>query len=401
MPYEIDLFKARKSMFKKSSTFILILLLIASFLNATLIDFYKKGLIKLEADPHFGKNTSGDGSIYDTRCDFLRSPDGSFFIADTTEHCLYRYSAEGKFISKHGQKGEGPGDLYFPGDLSVLDDRYVVIGEYATSRRVSLFDLEGNFAKLLKTDRNAFTTVALKDNKIAYKTYKYGPMKNQIQEFTTILIIKDVETGEEMVIDECQSQRKFIRVGGGGSFVMNTGAGEMLITQTKYGNLVVGVTTSNELKIFSPEGQLLRSFILKMDPVQVTRDYIRRYKESIIQGMEERGVRQSAIDATKKTPYEDAFGKYLPYFKEILVDSEGNILIFKKTDCIGDCNEVFQVYSPEGKYVCEMTIDSGIYDLTIDRRFKNIVFAGDAIYGLFPLKESEESALQLIRVKLR
>ncbi len=387
-------------MFKKSSAFILILLLIFCFLDATLIDFYKRGLIKLEADPHFGKNTSGDGSIYDTRCDLVRSPDGSFFIADTTEHCLYRYSAEGKFIDKHGQKGEGPGDLYFPGDLSVLDDRYIVIGEYATSRRVSLFDLEGNFVKLLKTDRNAFTTVALKDNKIAYTTYKYGPGKNQIQEFTTILIIKDVETGEEMVIDECQSRRKFIKVGGG-SLAVSTGAGEMLITQTKGGNLVAGVNISNEIKIFSPEGKLLRSFILKMDPVQVTRDYVRRYKESLIQGLEKRGFRQNAIDTAKKASYEDAFGKYLPYFKEILVDSEGNILICKKTDCFGDCSEVFQVYSPEGKYICEMMIDSGNYDLTIDRRFKNIIFANDAVFGLFPLKESEESALQLIRVKLR
>ena len=386
---------------KKSGTLLFLLLLIFYILNASLIDFYKKGLIKLEADPNFGQQTAQSEPLYDTRCDFLRAPNGSLFIAATTEHCIYRYSPEGKFIGRYGQEGRGPGDLYFPGDLSVLDDRYIVIGEYATSRRVSLFDLEGNFVKLLKTDRNAFTTVALSENKIAYTAYKYGPMKNQIQEFTTILIIKDVKTGEEKVIDERQSQRKFVRVGGGGSFVMNTGAGEMLIAQTKDGNLVMGVTTSNELKIFSPEGEWLQTFRLKMEPVQVTRDYIQRFKESIIQGMEERGVRQSAIEATKKTPYGDVFGKYLPYFKEILVDSEGNILICKKTDCIGDCNEVFQVYSPEGKYICEMTIDSGIYDLTIDRRFKNIFFANDAVYGLFPLKEDEESALQLIRVKLR
>ncbi len=160
------------------------------------------------------------------------------------------------------------------------------------------------------------------------------------------------------------------------------------------------MNTSNELKVFSQNGELLQSFRLKMDPIQVTRDYVRRYKESIIQNLEERGFRQFAIDAAKKASYEDVFEKYLSYFKEILVDSEGNILICKKTDCIGDCNEVFQVYSPEGKYICEMTIDNGPYKVTIDRRFKNIIFADDAVYGLFPLKESEESPMQLIRVKL-
>jgi hypothetical protein len=117
--------------------------------------------------------------------------------------------------------------------------------------------------------------------------------------------------------------------------------------------------------------------------------------------MEKRGMNPSVVDALKKTPNEEMFGKYLPYFKEILVDSEGNILICKKTDCIRDCNEVFQVYSPEGKYICEVTIDYGIYEVTIDRRFKNIVFTNNAVYGLFPLKDNEESALQLIRVNLR
>ncbi len=387
-------------MIKKSCNSIFIFLLVFCFLDASLIDFYKKGLIKLEADPGFGKRTSGDESIYDTRCDFLRTPDGSFFIAATTEHCLYRFSSEGKFIDKYGQEGEGPGDLYFPGDLSVLDNRYLVIGEYATSRRVSLFDLEGNFVRLLKTDRNAFTTVALSDNKIAYTTYKYGPMKNQIQDFTTILIIKDMETREETAIDEYRAQKKFIS-SGRGSYLANMGSGTMLITQTKEGNLIVGVTVSDELKIYSPQGEILRSFHLKMEPVQVTRDYIQRYKDLMIQNIEKRGSGQRVIDAIKKTPYEEMFGKYLPYYKDILVDSEGNILVCKITDCIGDCNNVFQVYTPEGQYVCEVTIDSGIYDVTIDRRFKNITFADNAVYGLFPLKESEESGLQLVRVKLR
>jgi hypothetical protein len=55
------------------------------------------------------------------------------FISVGPDHVLYGCSPEGKLISKFGQKGKGSGDLYFPGDLSVLDGRYLVIGEYATS----------------------------------------------------------------------------------------------------------------------------------------------------------------------------------------------------------------------------------------------------------------------------
>jgi hypothetical protein len=65
-------------MVKKSSTFIFLFLIIVYFVQANLVDRYKKGLIKLEADPGFGQKTSGDESIYDARCDLLRTPDGSF-----------------------------------------------------------------------------------------------------------------------------------------------------------------------------------------------------------------------------------------------------------------------------------------------------------------------------------
>jgi hypothetical protein len=101
-----------------------------------------------------------------------------------------------------------------------------------------------------------------------------------------------------------------------------------------------------------------------------------------------------------KLSYKDYFDPYLPLYREILVDEEGNILIFKSSECFKNCNEVFQVYSPEGKYICETTMDKGDYDFKIDRRFKNIVFMKNAIYGLFQLKDSEDISLRLVKVDL-
>jgi hypothetical protein len=88
------------------------------------------------------------------------------------------------------------------------------------------------------------------------------------------------------------------------------------------------------------------------------------------------------------------------FYREILLDGEGNILIFKSIECFENCNEVFQVYSPEGKFICEATIDKGDYDFKIDRRFKNIVFMKRAIFGLFQLKDSDDISLRLVKVDL-
>ena len=388
------------SLVKRNISFVFIFLLVCCFLSGSLTDFYKKGLIKLEAEPNFGRETDWNTLLYDFRFDLLYSPQGDLFVAFSPNHCIYKFNPEGKYVTKFGQKGQGPGDFYYPGDLSILDGRHLVIGEYATARRISLFDFDGNFIKLLKTENSSFYSTALKNGKIAYTTHKYGPRENFSQKLTTAIIIKDVKTSREKAVDEINRERKHTVLEGGIRFVSVVESGEVIITQTKGGNLLVGLTTSPELKIYSPEGELLQAFRLKMNPIPVTRDYMRKYKESIIRNWEEQKLNKRMIEAVKKSSLDNVFDEYVPFYKEILVDSEGNILIFKYTDCFGACLEIFQVYSPEGQYICDVTIENGIYDFQIDRRFKNIIFTSQAIYGLFPLKDSEDFEMRLVRVNV-
>ncbi len=388
------------SLVKKNISFVFIFLLICCFLSGSLIDFYKKGLIKLEADPNFGRETDWNTLLYDFRFDLLYSPQGDLFVAFKPDHCIYKFNPEGKCVAKFGQKGQGPGDFYAPGDLSILDGRHLVIGEYASMRRISLFDFGGNFIKLLKTENSSFYPTALKNGKIAYTTHKYGPGENFSKKFTTVIIIKDVKTGREKAIDEMNREQKYTILEGGIPFVSVEESGEVIITQTKDGNLLVGLTTSPELKIYSKEGELVQAFRLKMDPIPVTRKYMRKYKESIIRNWEEQKSNKRMIEAVKKSSLDNLFDEYAPYYKEILIDSEGNILIFKFNDCFGDCSEIFQVYSPDGQYICDVTIESGMYDFQIDKRFKNIIFTSQAIYGLFPLKDSEDFEMRLVRVNV-
>lgn len=387
------------SLVKKNISFVFIFLLIGCFLRGSLTDFYKKGLIKLEADPNFGRETDWNMLLYDFRFDLLYSPQGDLFVAFKPDHCIYKFNPEGKYVTKFGQKGKGPGDFYSPGSLSILDGRHLVVGEYPSMRRISLFDFDGNFIKLLKTDNSSFSPTALKNRKIAYTTDKFGPGENSSQIFTTV-IIKDVKTGREKAVYEINREEKHTILEGGRRFISFVESGEVIITQTKDGNLLVGLTISPELKLYSPEGELLQAFRLKMDPIPVTRKYIRKYKESIIRYWEEQNFNKRMIEAIKKSSLNNLFDEYAPLYKEILVDSEGNILVFKYTDCFGDCSEIFQVYSPEGQYICDVTIESGIYDFQIDKRFKNIVFTSQAIYGLFPLKDSEDFEMRLVRVNV-
>jgi len=89
--------------------------------------------------------------------------------------------------------------------------------------------------------------------------------------------------------------------------------------------------------------------------------------------------------------------KFLPLYKLILMDSEGNFLVIKYTECQKDCPLIFQVYSPSGRFVCETLLDTGKYDIEIERWMRKLCFTKDGIFALVMEKGDEDEVLRLIK----
>jgi len=378
-------------------------LLLSAVCHGQLISHYKKGVIKLEADPQFGRSENWDLHIRDERQDLLVLPDGTIYIASALDHCVRMFDPTGKFIKKFGQKGQGPGDLSTPGSLSVLDENILVVGEYATSLRISLFELDGTFMDIIKTKNSCFRPVALSKGKIAYLSLHYGPETNNSQDIRKEITILDIHTGEELLVDRFNHVFKYRTNSRGAATSDDAFPEEVFFAQTKSGNLVTGSTDRSFLNVFSPSGEKLHVISLNLDLPKVTRDYIERLREHKIRSYDDRKDKsyyEGLIDSIQKSDFFIKPGQDFPFMKEIIVDSQGHILVFKFTDCLGKCQEVFQVYSEEGEYLCETVIDSGIYDLNIDSRFKNIIFSSDGIVGLFSQEDSEDMTLRLVKIPI-
>jgi hypothetical protein len=391
---------------KRVNFLIAVFFLVCQLLHGSLIDFYKKGTIKMTPSPGFGEGTDWESLFYDTGKQIAVASDGTIFVSNSFQHNIFMFNPDGRFIRKCGQKGSGPGDTYYPGVLTILDNKYLSVGEYASSRRISLFDFSGKCFKVLKTGHSVFSPIALKDNKVAYLSFKYGSDTKASQEFQIRAIIKDVNTGAESIVYSAALQDKStILLDGAISIKLDSKTGDMIIARTKQGDLLIGVSNTPDIKIFSPYGKPVYSFRLSMARIPVTGDYIEKYKNNLVNRMEQGDASSKPapkwmVKKVKKSSFENQFDEYLPYYREILVDEEGNILVFKWTDCIGDCQDVFQVYSPEGKYICETRIDKGNFDFSIDNKNKSIVFTGKGIFGLFQLKNNEDVSLRIVKVKI-
>ncbi|MCP5053349.1 MAG: hypothetical protein GY940_39660, partial [bacterium] len=101
-----------KMMQKIKPVAFLILMFTCHSLCAGLIEFYKKGTIKLVPSPEFGKDTDWESLFYDTAREFVVAQDGSIFVINNSRHNGFKFTGAGRYVGMFGQKGEGPGDLY-------------------------------------------------------------------------------------------------------------------------------------------------------------------------------------------------------------------------------------------------------------------------------------------------
>jgi len=388
----------------------LILLMINSLLWCDLIDYYKKGSITLKGVDNFGKNNDWEGLFVYPYNDMTVAPDGSIFVAINRQHHIYKFDKNGNFLKKFGRKGQGPGDLDSPGDMTILDNKYLVVGEYALNRRITIWDLEGKCIKVVRTKKNNFYTTALKKNRVAYLTIRQHAEKKNGYQKKSLVIIKDIDSGMEKILKEITLiYRSSISVGPGMSVSLDNYFGEVYLAQTIEGNLAVGISNQREIKIYSPEREVIHSFDLKITPIPVDRKYIKKYKDSILADLKKKG--EKTMNSTRKFwhdlkmkvfpsyDFSTIFDKHLPLYYEILVDKDGNFLVFRYTDCLKDCKTYFQVYSKTGEYICETELDKGNYDFVIDRRFKNICFTDEGVFGLFMNKGDADEIIRIVKSK--
>jgi len=88
---------------------------------------------------------------------------GNFYVLDFYAFGVFKFSGDGKFISKYGKgKGEGPGEFKQPVDFYVSDDGMVYVCDM-TLGFITVFDKNGNVNKTIKIEGIPARIVVLND----------------------------------------------------------------------------------------------------------------------------------------------------------------------------------------------------------------------------------------------
>ncbi len=366
----------------------------------------QKGEWTLAPDPDFGRGFDWSAAELDGYHDIAVAPDGSVFVANSHRDNIQKFDAAGNLAQTIGRTGQGPGDLQTPGSPCILDGRTLVVAEYASLQRISLFDLNGKFIKVLKTERPVFEVVALRGNRIAYLSWVSLPrsgaravgVQSSPMEFR--VAVKDVATGvERSVWKVAGSTERLILASGGAIGFGGSLKGAPFMAATAEGDLAVGFSSSARIEVFSPQGEPLRRFDLDIPVVSVRPEHIGRYRKSVLREGDEEGSSKTLREAFAKVDFAPFFAGTFPLYRDMRVDAAGNFLFFLWDEEYGRGPIRMAVYSQQGRPIGRFELKPGPFAVSIDARFRKLVFSAFGLIGLAPLKDDPDATPRLFRCK--
>jgi WD40 repeat protein len=363
-------------------------------LYGKLLKVYKKGMIELNPEQEFGMDTDWLDPVFYKLSSIVVSKDGSIFASISNQHKICKFDLNGKFLKTFSRKGQGPGDTYYPSKLSILDGKYLVVSEYSTNRRISIFDLKGKFYRLVRTNYSVNDVVGLNDGKIAIISISYFNGHEKISVY-----IKDIFTGVEKCVTT--SIEKMRKIKTEKLIIRSPFQRRCFICKTANGKLLVGFNDSNIISFYSHQGDKIDSFELNIKPIPVTGPIASKIKEGYIRYVHaEKKINPAMKDAYRS--FENLFGDNLPLYSYILTDEEGNILVFYYNGYDRTNKPAFQVYSPNGDYICNCVLNfrNLNYELMDFKFKKRIAIKIGGFFGIMSFSDGDDSYLKIIKVNL-
>lgn len=334
---------------------------------------YTAPVNKLIPDPSFMQNADWKRMFYDASQtsgagragldkQIVIGPDEQVYVSDRSNFTISIYNSDGKFIKSFGKQGYGNGEFANNQDLDgILNDKLIVVSD--NQGRINLFDLDGNFVKLLTIDFMPLRIFPLRSGKLM--VWGHVPVKGY--KYKHVLAELNVTSGnynllfEKMITREKSSYITITK----DSSIINVGApysrGRELIRANKNDQVILAETRSGTVTVLGKSGGRFaeNSFGIEGDPIPISE----KEKEEFYRNFKARLLRNNMdTTAAGQVKAEGFFPEHMPLFYNMIVDEMNNLLFFIYTNTDGD-DFAFMTYDLAGNFMGRSKFEIEGYDL--------------------------------------
>lgn len=180
------------------------------------------------------------------------SSDGRMYIADKTQHKVFVWGKDGKFIKSFSRKGQGPGEMGPPNSIAVHNGEVWVNQQ---TRQVSIFDLDGNFKRSFQLKWQTKNLIPFGNDKVlaGVLTPTSGNMQMEFyllnQKGKKLKLLKNFENSTELT-----------KEGPNGEISLKAFTADIDIQQDLKGDTYFGFSYTKKLYRLTKEGEIAREY---------------------------------------------------------------------------------------------------------------------------------------------
>ena len=425
---------------KKAILTILISGFLAGFVSAQkLLDIYKNGPVKLIPEKTYGANNNWESLFnlyYDTinimegeREEYKKiivAPDGSVFMSHKNRHEIWKFGPDGNLAKKFGTKGGKENQFpMLPSIQPVVDGKFIFTSD--VNGRLKFFDLNGNYIKSINLTYIPMGFQPTIEGEILLKGFVIWKTKVRY-----MVVNLNINTGKEVVVYDYFTERgNMLTLNNVDSLVTSIKSKRNFKLPNEITSIWGGITllpngkfirtdrNSGEMIVFQNDGNLLLKTKMDIEPIKITEEDVRDNYEKMRQNYLQRldnvkktkftseEQRKKAISINQKLlesseMYKDIsnYYPYLPYFSNIILDDEGNFLVFEFTGKDDSVNNIFNViaYDNTGKKLARTSFICDDYDISFSE--STFVITNGYVYAVAKLKNSKGMPLRLVKLKI-
>jgi len=285
--------------------------------------------LMLTEDLCIGEDEAGDFVFSEIRTIEVDN-EGNIYVLDSKEVCVKVFDKNGKHVRTFGKKGQGPGELQFPGRMHLFRGKEMMIYD-GGNNRLSYYSLDGECLKEIPAGKYRFSRAIPDSNgNIIGQLLIFG------DKIVTEIKIFDSELNPVHEIAALEEE-------GISTNVLNMMRPVISVRVMENDHIVWGASSRYEICVVNPEGTTIRKIVKDYDPVKITEA---DKEEMINERFGDRGVPEGIKLEFPKN--------YNPFYY-LICDDEGRIYVqtYEK-DKQGDV--YFDVFDTEGRYIARFSL---------------------------------------------
>jgi len=280
------------------------------------------------------------------------------YVLDYEECNVKIFDGNGRFIQSFGRQGQGPGELYLPRTVSIASENEIAVQD---NRGISFFSMGGEFQRSLSTAKYLLSSSLLDNDGNIIGVEIVRDEENPRYE------LKKFDSDVNYLHSFDSSPLSNFRRDGFNPFFPT-----FRWTVINGDQIVFGYMGEYELKVFDPEGNLIRKISKEYTPVKVT-------QKDVDERLEGEELPPQILEKMVVPEY------HCP-IQRISADDEGRIFVMTYERAPDGSGYYYDIFDAEGRFIVKVPLKSR--PLLMQRR------------KLFTVEEDEEGYQHVKRYRI-